>query len=93
MNLLRHAAALVLVGWYLMVPPRNPHPFVKGYNSVDNFAPLPEWTHLASSDSVKECEARKAEYFKTVAQDPDLAQAAADAECIATDDPRLKETK
>ncbi len=85
---LSHAAALALVGWYLMVPPRNLHPFVKGDN-VDTAAPLSEWTHLASSDSAKECEARKAEYFNTVAHVPDMAQAAADAECIATDDPRL----
>jgi len=85
----RHAAALALVGWYLMVPPRNLHPFVKG-DSVDTTAPLSKWIHLASSDSAKECETRKAEYLNTVAQDRDLAQFAVDAECIATDDPRLK---
>jgi hypothetical protein len=86
---LHHAAALALVGWYLMVPPRNPHPFIKG-DYTDTAAPLSKWAHLASSDSAKECEARKSDYLKTVAQVPSLAQAALEAECIASDDPRLK---
>jgi hypothetical protein len=40
---LRHAAALTLVGWYLMVPPSRP--------VVDLDAPLRKWTVLGATES------------------------------------------
>jgi hypothetical protein len=48
---LRHAAALALVGWYLMVPPYNENVF-----RCDLNAPLTEWRHhsgavIAQADS------------------------------------------
>ena len=46
---LRHAAALALVGWYLMVPPlSNPS------------APLSKWNLYRSYDTARECEVAKA---------------------------------
>ena len=41
---LRHAAALALVGWYLMVPP----PIGKG-EMIDLKAPLAKWNHWGES--------------------------------------------
>jgi hypothetical protein len=107
---LRHATALALVGWYLMVPPSiGPHP--RG-GEVLRGAPLREWEQEAAFDTAKECRD---------AQDRDLADMAEAAtkakhqvppptqqrlheidnmwiqtslgRCVATDDPRLKETK
>ena len=51
-NLKRHAAALAVVGWYLMMPPdsaRIPH-------SVDTTAPLPRWSIVANYTSQESCE-------------------------------------
>jgi hypothetical protein len=50
---LRHAAALALVGWYLIVPPL----LKKG---VDLSAPLSQWVPLTSYDRAKQCEDEKA---------------------------------
>jgi hypothetical protein len=103
---LRHAAALVLVGWYLMVPPLSPS---GPHYVVLRGAPLSEWIIDESFDSAAECEqarhdgilsarqsAEKAGICKPVpgstCDDP-LLQEAVLAKCIATDDPRLKETK
>jgi|SRR5713101_6058180 len=47
---LRHAAALALVGWYLLRPP-GPN------NGAPDFkAPLSRWTYSGSFDSAKGCE-------------------------------------
>jgi hypothetical protein len=40
---LRHAAALALVGWYLMVPPVNQTP--SGLWRVEMKAPIREWNY------------------------------------------------
>jgi hypothetical protein len=46
----RHAAALALVGWYLMRPP-GPN------NGAPDFrAPLSQWTYSGSFDSAKDCQ-------------------------------------
>ncbi len=57
---LRHAAALAVVGWYLMVPPPG-QPRSTGANTAppnDN-APLNQWTIRNSYDSAQACEAAK----------------------------------
>jgi hypothetical protein len=46
---LRHAAALALVGWYLMVPPTTD-------GKIDNSAPLSQWDIRSSFDSAATCE-------------------------------------
>jgi hypothetical protein len=129
---LRHAAALALTGWYLMVPPYD---LEKGL--VDDAAPLSKWTIDGSFDSAEQCKAairahlalvrqaykdfeksdqeqrglaksgdpaaqqwmrddakakpaRSLTYTGTLTQhDPDIVPSL----CIATDDPRLKETR
>jgi hypothetical protein len=100
MKSLRPAAALVLIGWYFMIPP-----------SIDNQAPLSQWEVTSSYDSASACEdaVRKsrnqaqAEYdhpskppndWNHPTKDwPDysrwLAQRFLAARCISTDDPRL----
>lgn len=81
---LRHAAALTLIGWYLMVPLKN---------RPD--APMENWVHLDSFDTAGEC--RKAGYeaealMKRKHPNDQLIRNQYEAwECIATDDPRLKE--
>ena len=46
---LRHAAALALVGWYLLVPPVN------GAGSIASKAPIKHWTVLHWFGSEKAC--------------------------------------
>ena len=51
-NLKRHAAALAVVSWYLMMPPdsaRIPH-------SVDSAAPLTRWSIVANYPTQPSCE-------------------------------------
>ena len=49
-NLLRHTAALALVGWYLIVP----NPLLDG--SPDTNAPLSAWTQSGLFDRAADCE-------------------------------------
>jgi len=99
---LRHAAALALVSRYLMAPP----PLRRQQWKVSVLRPpLSSWLILDSFDSAAQCKAKSAE-IKTKADariakyestkfawDPMLAvlEGELEAECIATDDPRLKE--
>jgi hypothetical protein len=48
---LRHAAALALMGWYLMVPPFS------ALNTPDPYAPLNKWRVVHSFETSNECEA------------------------------------
>jgi hypothetical protein len=95
----RHAIALALVGWYLMVP---------GDNTKD---PLIKWRVFRSFDTAIECQTsidahlevlKKHEedrsHFKTLSPQERLKEATKEAEweydfgnaqCIASDDPRL----
>lgn len=104
----RHAAALALVGWYLMVPPftelpppsSDPPPF-----DVNFKAPLSEWDISKSFDKAEDCERLRKEVqtkeqsfaypanmskLNIVASRLAYLAARASAQCIATDDPRLK---
>jgi hypothetical protein len=85
---LRHAAALALVGWYLMVPPLN--------SPSDPIAhvPLSKWTVQERFDSKLDCQLG---HFRTIdtaqkqnANDYPFLLTIAEAECIEGDDPRLK---
>jgi hypothetical protein len=96
-----HAAALALVGWYLILPP-----YVKG-EGVHISAPFSEWEIVASFDTAEECRPQRDTYQKikpweepeTKNIDPTTQaeakavweQQVAKAICIASDDPRLKE--
>jgi hypothetical protein len=101
MTTLRHASALVLVGWYLMLPPVNPNNL-----SVDSDAPIAQWEIGNSFDSASQCDAlrlqvraasnSRARYDDAKSQQhPPLSYSEWQkrlkaAVCIATDDPRLK---
>ncbi len=77
---LRHAAALVLVGWYLMAPPqkyRGDTPLVE--RKFD--APLNQWNIAKAFDEAQDCERERNE---------DRAFGLMREQCIAADDPRLK---
>ncbi len=91
-----HAAALALVGWYLMVPPTGcsgrPNPK----------APLSQWTVIDRSETEGECyDMRKSlkdptadrnnlrSYLDDAGYSGPLS-AVGNAQCFATDDPRLK---
>ena len=83
----RHAAALALIGWYLMVPPLH-----KG--EVDEKAPLKEWTVLQSFGTVTECSQWLSVLLNKAALDPATRTVVKHrllaASCMSTDDPRLK---
>jgi hypothetical protein len=84
---LRHAAALALVGWYLMIPPldRDEH--------VQTNAPLSSWVNDQSYETAAACEQKKRADMDRVKDDkePWVRFAASSVKCIATDDPRLKD--
>jgi hypothetical protein len=94
---LRHAAALALVGWYLMVPP----PVIHSSVPVNLDAPLSEWGIFSGHDSAAECEQTLVEFYK-LAKTELVANPADEryrirfyqlesSQCIASDDSRLKE--
>jgi hypothetical protein len=82
---LRHAAALALVGWYLMLLPKD-DPTV-GIFSVS-------WSATQGSfDAAKDCEDARAKAVVPPSS-PTAAQSVKSDQrayfCVATDDPRLK---
>jgi len=103
---IHHAAALALVGWYLMTPPfvsvgPNLHDASLDRSIPDSEAPLSKWQWSGSFDSVASCQHEQEKQI-TEAQKRELALPVAErdreveidfwlGECIATDDPRLKE--
>jgi hypothetical protein len=81
----QQAAALALIGWYLMMLP-EPAPGTTPNLSL----PLSKWWTIRSYDTAKQCElARQA----TIAQEPPEFRglSALMLRCVATDDPRLME--
>jgi hypothetical protein len=102
----RHAAALALVGWYLMVPPDSTVP-----HSVDSAAPISRWSIVTDFESAASCTqalrelqnkngdpakldrtGRLRRFQKRQPADPELARARVDhATCVAASDPQLKE--
>ena len=93
------ATALTLVGWCLMKPPT--------YWSKTNprTAPLRQWTVFGRYNSAQECSDERTKMIRvqSIALLADLAEGVSDAnrpsltldfkhaQCIASDDPRLKE--
>lgn len=90
----RHAAALVLVGWYVMVPP---------FGALQT--PLGKWHIVKVFDSANQCQSYRdalvvaaekelksntAMAYETKSKGSEFFDATA-AQCIATNDPRLKE--
>ena len=79
----RHAAALALVGWYLMMPSGD-HP---------TEAHISHWLKVQTFDSADECRSRRwAILSEASANKDDFRIGTARAmRCIASDDTRLKE--
>jgi hypothetical protein len=89
----RHAAALALMGWYLMVPLPGNDPIPSA--GVRSFL---KWIHLRSFDSAAECEDGRTKLVN-LGIVPNLGSYDATeqkkllllSQCVASDDPRLKE--
>ena len=103
MNDCRHLIVLSLLGWYLMLPPATQQP--NGLPWPDGKAPISQWTIAESFDRAKACEGEldkhrkkfQRTYSKISHQFAEsefwsrfYVAAAAQATCVATDDPRLK---
>ena len=103
---LRHAAALALVGWYLMVPPERYFELSFEPNSSRMLIPPPfdrTWRVKATFNSANDCAVAREKHETDVSlavksaipkryeTHPNLSSPIDDgALCIATDDPRLK---
>jgi hypothetical protein len=93
----RHAAALALVGWYLLLPPLVNAPY-----KVDTEAPLASWKVYQTFDTRDECDksrlAEQAKYKHTASAPVGTIKKGSRAfalqmtfaQCISSDDPRLK---
>ena len=84
-----HAAALALVGWYLVLLPKD--------DPTYGVFPVSWSATQGSSDAAKDCEAARAKAVippDAAAPRPQSSPTAAQASkayfCVATDDPRLK---
>jgi hypothetical protein len=92
---LRHAAALALVGWYLMVPPVN-----QDTASVDSKAAVINWTKLEGKhETEKACAKARSDHNHLIEEIGGSGYARAkdaqtelvsDAQCIDEHDPRFK---
>jgi hypothetical protein len=97
---IRHAAALALAGWYLMVPPRVP-----GTGEVNRSVPLSQWDIRRKFPHNQGCEAAKSRLHdqalaaETQAdaagphraeRNPELRCILCNAQCVEDDDARLK---
>ena len=89
---LRQAAALALFGWYLMTPPMIETQ--KDWENYSLMVPLSKWNIRQSFDFADQCQAVRMQGMERaqragnpvpLAVRPDMM-----AECISTDDPRLK---
>jgi hypothetical protein len=94
------AAGIILVGWYLMMPPPN-------WSKTNTpTPPLREWTLFGHYGSAGECSDERFRMIRVqyMALLSDLAEGASDdpnlpslkldfkdARCVATDDPQVKE--
>jgi hypothetical protein len=100
----RHAIALAIVAWYLMIPP------IDATNKIDVKAPLLTWRKSMKFDSQDQCEdslkdviehpTTPAEYqaaakatlkarMKPLTQ-AEMTKRMKESQCVAEDDPRLK---
>ncbi len=93
---LLHAAALALVSWYLMVP------VTKDTGHVESNLPLSEWSTIMTFQSKEGCQSG----FSALPRTGGVMSFSGDgqnfhrlsestlrkAQCIASDDPRLKES-
>jgi hypothetical protein len=88
-----HSAALAFMGWYLIAPPiRN---IESNYSYLDEHAVYPDWKLICVLNTEAECEhvrdfaQERAAEDEFLNDDPEVQQYS-EAECIASDDPRIK---
>ena len=84
----RHAAALALVGWYLMMAPTSRNPQTDSF-TVDLNAPLSAWQMVSSHYSAADCELAERDLVDTARFYPNVI--AFYTLCVPSDDPRLME--
>jgi hypothetical protein len=94
----RHAAALALVGWYLMISTAS----WDGSKWIEpSFTSLAHWQQVDVFDSASKCQAAKNQHLDDAIAEDEKGMAhpkkdavgnnlAADYLCVASDDPRLK---
>jgi hypothetical protein len=90
---LRHAAALALLGWYLMVP-------IPGNDPIpDPASSFSKWVNIHSFDSAKQCEDGRLNIIRVGAgggpqlmgyPEQEVKKVLLLSQCIASDDPRLE---
>jgi hypothetical protein len=86
----RHAAALALVGWYLMFPPIDPKTRFRSFDPTvteqqpDLKAPLHTWWIADTFDSLDQCRAA------ITSMKPKPTGFWSNIRCVSSDDPRLK---
>ena len=82
---LRDATLLLVLGWYLMAPPK----VAVGNGAVtwDMNAPLSRWMIIRAFNSASECQDFRAAYDEEMSRIRPIFDV---SQCIATDDPRLR---
>ena len=90
----RHAPALAVVAWYLMMPPPKP---LEDHFKTNFKAPLTKWTEVRRFDLQAQCETVREAYQRKPTGNLIIMLGAAEAQattkasrCVASDDPRLK---
>jgi hypothetical protein len=85
-----HAAALVLVGWYLLLPPWI------APNKFDARAPMSKWEQSGKFDSVAQCKVMLSALVDWYADHPEEKEASwfrrlyRKAQCVSAEDARLE---
>ena len=95
----RHAAALTLVVWYLMIPPSGD----LASDLATGLEPLWQWFQIGSFDSEDACQQGRhlmiSRFMADLQKDPSNTEdfhsfdAFYYSQCVASDDPRLKGNK
>jgi hypothetical protein len=88
---LRHAAALALVGWYLITPPISEDKTGNAIpGTMNTAAPLSGWLAVNTVfDSLAECKKAQRDLADFQKDDPVRHDADLHGLCVKTDDPRL----
>jgi hypothetical protein len=83
---LRHAAALMLIGWYLMLPPFDRN------RERDPSAPISRWTIAERYDALAKCSKAQAQRLKHWVNlgDEQMVDEFGQSVCVPTDDSRLR---
>jgi hypothetical protein len=83
---LRHTAAAVLAGWFLITPP----PQANGH--YDTSAPLSKWKIEEGAGTKEQCRETRALLSSRALKEGRSgdAEEAKDAQCVSMDDPRLE---